>query len=78
MPRDPLELLCAAIDVGTAQLGCQKMLPADNIERQKGVAVIASEERALLVPMQRVVGGVKIETLADSEPRCAYLCEKAG
>ena len=51
-----------AIDVGAPELGRQQVLAAEDIERQIAVAVIvAVEETALLVAVDRVVGGVEIE-----------------
>ncbi len=65
MPDNPLDLRDAAragIDVGGAQLGRQQMPAAEHVQRQIAVAVvIAVEEVSLLMPVQRVVGGVEIE-----------------
>ncbi len=49
-------------DVRGAQLGRQQMPPAEYVKRQVAVAiVIALEEPAFLVAVQRIVGGVEIE-----------------
>jgi hypothetical protein len=51
-----------AIDVRAAQPGGQQMTAAEDVERQVAVAiVVAVEEAAFLVAMQRVVGGIEIE-----------------
>jgi hypothetical protein len=61
-PRDLLDAACSRVDVGGAQLGGQQMPAAEHVERQIAVAVvIAVEEASLLMPVQRVVGGVEIE-----------------
>src|SRR5262245_34277354 len=50
------------IDVGAALLGRQQMRPTEDVQRQIAVAVvIAVKEAPLLVPVQRVVGGVEVE-----------------
>src|SRR5437763_17062700 len=63
---DPRHLLDAAgtgVDVGRAQFGGQQMPAAEHIERQIAVVVvIAVEETLFLMPVQRVVGGVEIES----------------
>jgi len=52
----------SAVDVGRAQLGGQQMAATENVERQVTIpVVIAVEEAAFLVAMQRVVGGVEVE-----------------
>ena len=52
----------AGVDVGPAQLGRQQMPAAEDVERQIAVAVVvAVEEAAFLMPVQRIVGGVEIE-----------------
>ena len=52
----------AGVDVGAAQLGRQQVPAAEHVERQVAVAVvIAVEEAAFLMPVQRIVGGVEIE-----------------
>ena len=65
LPDGPLDLLHATgagVDVGGAQLGGQQVPPAEHVERQIAVAVvIAVEKAALLVPVQRIVRGVKVE-----------------
>ena len=65
LPDDPRNLLDATrtgVDVGGAQLGRQQVAAAEHVQRQIAVAVvIAVEEASLLVPVQRVVGGVQIE-----------------
>ena len=72
LPHDPLDLLDVArvaVDIGAAQLGGQKMSPAKNIERQIAIAVVITlEEATLLMPIQRVVGGVKIEDDLPGRP----------
>ena len=42
-------------------LGSQQMPAREDIERQIAVVVIAEEEAPLLMPVQRVVGGVQVE-----------------
>ena len=52
----------ARVDVGLAKLRRQQMAAAEHVERQIAVAVvIALEEAALLMAVQRVVGGVEVE-----------------
>ena len=52
----------ASVDVGFAQLRRQEMAAAEHVKRQIAIAVvIAVEEAALLMAVQRVVGGVEIE-----------------
>ena len=52
----------AGIDVGGPQLGAEQMVAAEDGQRQVAVAVvIAVEEEALLVPVQRVIGGIEIQ-----------------
>ena len=52
----------ACVDVGFAKLRRQEMTAAEHVERQIAVAVvIAVEKAALLMAVQRVVGGVEIE-----------------
>ena len=47
---------------GAPQLGRQQMPAAEHVERQIAVAVvIAVEEPALLVAVQRIVGGIEVE-----------------
>ena len=60
--RHLLDRAGAGVDVGAPQLGRQKVVAAEDVERQVAVAVvIAVEEAALLASVQRVVGGVEIE-----------------
>ena len=60
--RDLLDRAGRGVDVGAAQLGRQQMPAAEDVERQVAVAVvIAVEEAAFLVAVQRIVGGVEIE-----------------
>ena len=50
------------VGVRAAQLGRQQVPAAEDVERQVAVAVvIAVEEAAFLVAMQRIVGGIEIE-----------------
>jgi hypothetical protein len=50
------------VDVRGAQLGRQQLIAAEHIKRQIAVAiVIAVEEAAFLMAVQRVIGRVKIE-----------------
>jgi hypothetical protein len=62
---DPLDLGHGArrrVDVGAAELGREQVPTAKHIQRQVAVAVIvAVEEAAFLVAMQRVIGSVEIE-----------------
>ena len=52
----------AGVDVGAPQLGRQQVVAAEDVERQVAVAVvIAVEEAAFLMAVQRVVGGVQVE-----------------
>ena len=61
-PGDLLHRSGASIDVGFAQLRRQEMAAAEHVKRQVAVAVvIAVEEAAFLMAVQRVVGGVEIE-----------------
>ena len=61
-PRHLLDRAGRGVDVGAAQLGRQQMPAAEDVERQIAVAVvIAVEEAPLLMPVQRIVGGVEIE-----------------
>jgi hypothetical protein len=61
-PGDFLHRPGRSIDVGTAQPGRQQVPAAKDVERQIAVAiVVAVEEPPLLVPVDRVVGGVEIE-----------------
>ena len=57
------------VDVGTAQFGRQQVPAAEDVKWQIAIAiVIAVEEPTLLMPMQRVVGGIQVE---DDLPRRA-------
>ena len=62
---DALDLLDGpgrGVDVGAPQLGRQQVPAAEDVQRQVAVAVVvAVEEAALLVAVQRIVGGVEIE-----------------
>ena len=50
------------VDVGAAELGREQVPAAEHVQRQIAVAVIvAVEEAALLVAVQRIIGGVEIE-----------------
>ena len=62
-PDDPLHLLeRAGVDVRPPELCRQKVVAAEDVERQVAVAVIvAMEEPSLLAPVQRVVGRVEIK-----------------
>ena len=62
---DPLDFGQGAgrcVDIRAAKLGRQQVPAAEHVQRQIAVAVIvAVEEAALLVAVQRIVGGVEIE-----------------
>jgi hypothetical protein len=61
----------AGVDIGTAQFGRQQVPAAEDVKRQVAVAIIiAVKKPALLVPVQRVVGGIKIE---NDLPRRTHL-----
>ena len=65
--RDLLHGAGRGVDVGAAELGRQQVPAAEDVERQVAVGVVvAVEEAALLVPVQRDVGGVEVE---DDLPR---------
>ena len=50
------------IDAAGSQVGAQQLLAAEDVQRQVAVGVVvAVEELALLLAVQRVVGGVKVE-----------------
>ena len=50
------------VDVGVAQLGTEQVAAAENVERQVAVAVVvAVEEAAFLVTVQRIVGRIEVE-----------------
>ena len=60
--RDLLDRAGRGVDVRAPQLGRQQMAAAEDVERQVAVAVvIAVEEPAFLVAVQRIVGGIEIE-----------------
>ncbi len=65
LPDDPRNLLDAArtgVDVCAPQLGRQQMPAAEHVQRQIAVAVVIALEKApLLMPVQRITGGVQIE-----------------
>ena len=70
--RDLLHGAGRGVDVGAAQLGRQQVPAAEDVERQVAVAVVvAVEEAALLVPVQRNVGGVEVEDDLPRRLRCA-------
>ena len=59
---DFLDRSGAGVDVRGPELGRQEMAAAEHIQRQVAVAiVIAVEEPAFLMAVQRVVGGVEVE-----------------
>jgi len=61
----------AGIDIRPAQFGDQQMTATEDIERQIAVAVVIAVKKApLLMPVQRVVGGVQIK---DDLPRRALV-----
>ena len=50
------------VDVGAAQLGCEQVPAAEDVEWKITIAiVVAVEEAALLVAVQGIVGGVEVE-----------------
>jgi hypothetical protein len=50
------------VEIGAPQLGRQQMPAAENVQRQVAIAVVvAVKEPPLLMPVQRVVGGVQVE-----------------
>ena len=52
----------SAASDGAPQLGLQQMASAEHVQRQIAVAiVIAVEEPAFLLAMQRIIGGIEIE-----------------
>ena len=62
MPLDLGHGAGRGIDVGAPELGRQQVPPAEHVERQVAVAVVvAVEEAAFLVAVQRVVGGIEVE-----------------
>ena len=67
----------AAVDVRRPELGRQQMPAAEHIERQIAVAVvIAVEEPAFLMAVQRVVGRVEVENDLLGRPSCVRLEEE--
>ena len=61
-PRHLLDRPGAGVDVGATQFGREQMPAAEHVERQVAVVVVIAVEKApLLVPEERVVGGVEIE-----------------
>ena len=51
-----------AVDATGPQVGAQQLLAAEHVQRQVAVAVVvAVEEAALLLAVQRVVGGVEVQ-----------------
>ena len=60
--RDLLDRSGASVDVRRPELGRQQMPAAEHVERQIAVAVVvAVEEPAFLMAVQRIVGGVEVE-----------------
>ena len=60
--RDLLHRAGRGVDVRAPQLGRQQMAAAEHVERQVAVAVvIAVEEPAFLMAVQRIVRGIEIE-----------------
>jgi hypothetical protein len=61
-PRDLLDRSGASVDVRGPEPGRQQMPAAEHVERQVAIAiVVAVEEPAFLMAVQRVVGGVEVE-----------------
>jgi hypothetical protein len=62
---DPLDLVLGpgrGVDVRPPELGREQVLAAEHVERQVAVAiVVAVEEAAFLVAVQRIVGRIEIE-----------------
>jgi hypothetical protein len=60
----------AGVDIRATQLGCEQMATAEHVKRQTAVTVVvAVEEPAFLVPVQRIVGRIEIERdLLGSSP----------
>ena len=66
-PRDLLHRAGRAVDVRAPQLRRQQVTAAEDVERQVAVAVvIAVEEPAFLLAVQRIVRGIQVE---DDLPR---------
>jgi len=60
--RDLVDGAGRSIDVGAPQPSAQQVRAAEDIERQVAVAaVVAVEEAALLLPMERIVGRVQVQ-----------------
>ena len=60
--RDLLNRSGASVDVRRPELGRQQMPAAEHVQRQIAVTVVvAVEEPALLMAVQRIVGGVEVE-----------------
>ena len=60
--RDFLNRAGAGVDVRRPELGRQQMPAAEHVKRQVAVAIIvAVEEAAFLIAVQRVVRGVEVE-----------------
>lgn len=50
------------IDVAGPQVGAQQLLAAEHVQRQVAIAVVVTmEEASLLLAVQRVVGGIKVQ-----------------
>jgi hypothetical protein len=62
---DALDLLAGTgrtVDVGAPELGHQQVPATENVQRQVAVAIIvAMKEPTLLVPVDRIIGGIKIK-----------------
>ncbi len=62
MRVDLLDRAGGGIDVGAPQLRRQQMAAAEDVQRQIAVAVVvAVEEAAFLMAVQRIVGGIEVE-----------------
>jgi len=58
-----------AVDVGFSELGDEQMAALEDVERQVAVAaIVAVEVAALLVTVQRIIGGVEVEHDALGRP----------
>jgi hypothetical protein len=70
-----LNLLDAAgrrIDVRVPEFGGEPISAAEKVERQiTGTVVVAAEEPALLMPVQRIVGGIEVENISRGGTACA-------
>ena len=75
LPHDPLHFLerpSAGIDVGAPELGAQQMLAAEDVQRQVAVlVVVAVKEAPLLMPVQRIIGGIQVQHDLIGASRCA-------